>query len=330
MQCLKTNPLIADAVAMMLDEGTKRRSKRVLREELDRIGASIEFASGSYRTHFSAQAPVAEAKRMVGLLVDMLKEPIFPTPDFAVLKHRLIGESAQARENTGLLAWRRMLKRLYPREHPNYDEEPDEEMKFIKALERGDLVRFHSRLYGLGDMRVAIAGDLSQHGIGSYFQDALGTWKKIKIDENTLSTNAIVQGRQQEEFILVSDKANIDLIIGIPIGISEKHEDFYPLFVGVHAFGSAFFSRLMQEVRVKQGLTYGVYAQLGGMGDGADGYFSVRGTFAPAFYEKGKKAVIDEINRFIARGINAAELTRHKSAIAGNFSVGLGEAGFFP
>ena len=58
------------------------------------------------------------------------------------------------------------------------------------------------------------------------------------------------------------ERTQTQIFIGQP-AIAWNHPDFLPLIVATNAFGGTFTARLMNEVRVKRGLSYGASARLG-------------------------------------------------------------------
>ena len=73
--------------------------------------------------------------------------------------------------------------------------------------------------------------------------------------------------------------------------------------VATHILGGNFSARLMQTVRVKEGLTYGINSTINGFGNSNDGYWMVGGTFAPELLAKGEKATLREIKKWAEGGV---------------------------
>ena len=123
------------------------------------------------------------------------------------------------------------------------------------------------------------------------------------------------------------DKTSADLYIGQPIGIDRDHKDYYALMMAVYILGGNFSARLMQTVRDKQGLTYGIGSSISGVGYGVDGYWSTWGTFAPDVISKGLQATVEQIAHWYNSGITREELSAKKSTITGAYKVGMDTTG---
>jgi zinc protease len=93
--------------------------------------------------------------------------------------------------------------------------------------------------------------------------------------------------------------------------------------LGIYILGGNFSARLMQTVRDKQGLTYGIGSSIAGVSFGADGYWSIWGTFAPDIINKGIKATKEQINLWFNKGVTEAELSAKKTTIGGSYKVSM-------
>ena len=122
---------------------------------------------------------------------------------------------------------------------------------------------------------------------------------------------------------MVQDKTSAELYIGQSIGIDREHEDYYALMLGVYILGGNFSARLMQTVRDKQGLTYGIGSSISGVSFGADGYWSIWGTFAPDIIKKGIVATKEQVDLWFKKGVTEEELSAKKTTISGSYKVSM-------
>jgi zinc protease len=120
----------------------------------------------------------------------------------------------------------------------------------------------------------------------------------------------------------MQDKTSTDFVVGTPLMIDMFHEDYMPLIVATHILGGNFSARLMQTVRVKEGLTYGINSNITGFSNDNDGYWMVNGTFAPELLAKGEKATLREIKKWAEGGVTQFEVDTTKSTLIGSYQVG--------
>jgi len=118
-------------------------------------------------------------------------------------------------------------------------------------------------------------------------------------------------------------KASVTVLIGEPTGLKYSDHDRAALAVATEIFGGGYFSsRLLANVRVKEGLTYGIFASLQ-KDTYTDGQWAIQATFAPELLDKGLASTQRELRRFTSEGVTANELSDFKSAIIGSYKLNL-------
>lgn len=318
----QANMMIADLTAAMLDKGTKNKSKFEIADKLETVGASISFSSGQYHVRFSAKCLKADIPLVLSLLAEQLREPAFNKEDLKTLKTRLVANLKRDKEDTGKQAGGAFLRKLYPKNHPNYAYKIDNRIKMVNDIMPASLKYYHKTFYGLGNMTIVAVGDVDSEAFNSEISKSFGGWKTSPLDkkEATLTANQVKAGT---EYVTIKEKTSADIYIGLPIGIDRNHKDFYPLMVGTYILGGNFSARLMQTVRDEQGLTYGIQSWVGGVDNGNDGYWAIWATFAPQLVDKGYNAAVEQLAKWLESGITKAELTAKQSTITGSYKVGL-------
>jgi len=115
--------------------------------------------------------------------------------------------------------------------------------------------------------------------------------------------------------------AQAQILVGQP-GLRRADPDFMALLVGNHILGGGgFTSRLMQELREKRGLTYGVYSTFApGRHAGA---FTVGVQTRPDQAAQTVALVQSELRRYVADGPTETELSQAKSALVQGFALRL-------
>ena len=105
------------------------------------------------------------------------------------------------------------------------------------------------------------------------------------------------------------------MFIGQTVNINEDHSEYYSFMMGIYS-GRKFLARLMQPVRDKQGLTYGIGSGLAGCSYGVNGHWYTWGTFSPELLNEGAMATSDQIKSWYDNGVKAEEQLekRHSQA----------------
>lgn len=320
----ENNSSVADLTADMLEEGTTLHDKFTISEMLESVGASVSFSSDEYRVRFEARCLKDNVPLVIDLLAEQLRYPAMKKEDLETLKKRRVGNLKRSKENTRTMASNQFIRTIYPAGHPNYSKDIDQLIEEVNGATVNDLKSFH-KSYGLGNMLIVAVGDVDRDVLSQAIKKAFGDWQKTTL---TMPTNVwkAVNVNASIKNISMKDKTSVDMLIGLPIGIDRKHEDYFPLMLGNYILGGNFAARLMQTVRDEMGLTYGIYSSVQGVENGNDGYWGVWGTFAPELLEKGKTATLDQVNGLVA-GVNAEELEAKKETITGSYKVGMATTG---
>ena len=317
-----SNIMVSEITTAMLDQGTITKTKFEIAETLEKVGAKISFSSGQQHIRFSVKCLKDDVPTVLNLLAEQIRTPKFSAMDLKTLKVRLIGELRRAKENTGKQAGSAFLRKLYPKGHPNYSYEIDKKIDLLSNINVSDLKQFHKTNYGLGNMLIVAVGDINSESINTQVEKVFSGWQHSPLKQEVTQLKAF-DAQTSIEHISMEEKTSADLQIGLPIGIDRNHKDFYSLLVGTYILGGNFSARLMQTVRDEQGLTYGIQAWLGGIEHGNDGYWTIWATFAPQLVEQGQTAIMEQVTKWVTKGVSQAELDAKKSTITGTFKVGL-------
>ena len=318
----QANMMIADLTASMLDKGTINKSKFEISDKLETVSASISFSSGQQNVRFNAKCLKGDVPLVLGLLAEQLREPAFNKEDLKTLKTRLVGNLKRDKENTQKQAGGAFLRKLYPKDHPNFSYKIDDRIKMVNYIDSASLKNFHKTYYGLGNMTIVAVGDVNGEEFSAEISKVFNGWKTSPLEkkESSFTANQI---SAESEYVTIRDKTSADIYIGLPIGIDRNHDDYYPLMFGTYILGGNFSARLMQTVRDEQGLTYNIQSWVGGVDNGNDGYWLIGGSFAPTMVDKGRDAAIEQLNKWLVGGVTQAEVDAKKSTITGSYKVGL-------
>jgi zinc protease len=322
IHCTSTNSKTAALVTSMLDKGTEKKDKYEISETLESVGAELSFSSTRYHTHFTGFCLKNNLDTVVSLLSEQLMTPSFSSSELSTLQSRICGNLERDKENTKKLAMIHFLRTLFPSNHPNYRETVEESIDLVNKITKEDLFAFHKQQYGLGSIKIAATGDLNPEDFNGRMLEAIRGWNNKKIEIPKLVKKAR-EPKEGNETIMVQDKTSADLYIGQSIGIDREHEDYYALMLGVYILGGNFSARLMQTVRDKQGLTYGIGSSISGVSFGADGYWSIWGTFAPDIIKKGIVATKEQVDLWFKKGVTEEELSAKKTTISGSYKVSM-------
>lgn len=314
--------VISGLAATLLDAGTKRRAKDVIRNELAARGMSLSFSAGGDRVNFSAQCFPEDVSRLLATIVECLGEASFPEAEVATAKAVVLAELEEEKSDTRARAERALAALLYDPAHPQYARSLEEVRADVERVTRADLQAFRKRL-GRAGLLVIVAGDVGAEVTHRSVEKAFSKLEPGELAPPVKPLNTKV-AQSSETAVPINDKANIDLRLGVSIPITLLDPQYRPLYVLTQMLGSGTFdSHLMKTIRDRDGLTYGIWAQLTGFAYDTDGYFRLGATFSPLLYEQAVVTVRKELKEFFTRGLTEKSLKSTKERLAGSYQVSL-------
>ncbi|HEY4506119.1 MAG TPA: pitrilysin family protein [Candidatus Paceibacterota bacterium] len=314
------NWMLPEIVAEMLDQGTKKREKTELHNLLEDRGISIDWSVSRFFLHFSARCLSEDLGLTIELIAEMLRFPTFPTSELEVIKNRMIGDAKERNTDTRVRATEALARAMFNPDHPNYSINSEEQIALIEKTTVEDLTSFHKKL-GTDNFNIVVAGDLQEATTLVIVQKNFAGLSKTEFKITNGEKSKIPT--QKEVRIEMPDKTSTDVAVGMTLPFGDKGDEFYPFLLANAILGGGFTARLIQEVRDKQGLTYGVYSQLSGTGNDTPGYWYASATFAPELLERGVQALRKEMIRFIKAGVTQKELNEKKQTLIGGYKVAL-------
>ncbi len=315
-----TNLAIPTLTGEMLEMGTTKHDKFAITQMLDEIGAKINFSVSGVMMDFSGKCLRKNLPTVIGLLAEQLRFPAFPEEEFAKLKKQLAGDLQRSLESTSYRASQAFSEAIFPVGHPNYTPPTKEFLAAIESAKLEEVRIFHASYYGPVQATMVVVGDFDLEALKRDLAQAFEGWGGgTPARPFPKATNG---PQHREETIQMADKPNVTFVMGQSSGMRYKDPDSLALRVATSVFGSGFTGRLMANVRDKEGLTYGIGAN---MSDDAftEGAWQIRANFAPELLEKGIASTNRQLDSWYKDGITAAELDRAKSNLIGTFKVGL-------
>lgn len=320
----ENNSMVSSLVAEMLDQGTTKRDKFVISEELESMGAQVSFFSGTINTQFFARFLKQDLDKVVAIIAEQLREPAFNADELEKLKKRMAGGLQRQLENTGAMAGGELSRIVYPNGHPNYSVTVEQQLEDLEKLSVDDLKAFHKKYFGPKSMVVVGTGDVDAKAVQKAIGDAFKGWKGGTTFKNTAPKAPA--STKTEKDVYMADKTSVSVNFAIPVGIDSNHPDYNALYLGTYVLGGNFSARLMSTVRDQEGLTYGINSFVTGA-TLTDGHWQVTATFAPDLLDKGIESTMTQLEKWVKNGITAEELEAKKQTVNGSYQVQLATSG---
>ncbi len=306
-------PGLASFAASLIDEGAGNMDTRAFHETL--ADKAIQFSASVDRDSLviSVTSLKENMPQAMKLLQTALLHPRFDSEAVNRIRTQILQSIQQGDSRPPTVARRAFVKAFF-NGHP-YGHDSDGDPASVASITPDDLRGFARSHWVRGGLKVSIAGDISPAEATKLVGD---TFKPVP-DVRPASPPAIRRLGAPGTHVIAMDVPQPTVIFGLP-GIMRADPDFIPGYVANYILGGGgFSSHLMDEVRVKRGLTYGISTQvsaynraaimLGSVATRAD---AVRHTIT---------VVHDTLADFARTGATQAELDDAKTFLTGSFPL---------
>ncbi len=302
---------LANLTTSLLDEGTVTRTSRQFAEQIDFVGGSLEAHAAEDFTSASARVLKKDADLGFALLADMLQHPAFHKQEFERVRTQILGEIVSDDDDPGnvaMKAFHQLIFHGHPYSWPAHGSEDT-----LNKITVADIQQFHAREYLPNQTILVIVGDLTQEQATTLVQNHFGSWKKGPSSPYVIKKPAQIERKMVQ--LIEKDLTQSTIVMG-HTGISRTNPDYYAVTVMNYILGAGgFSSRLMDSIRDKQGLAYGIMS-----------HFDTR--LMPGAFFINLQTRTDVTNQAIAsvltevKGIRDAPVTDQELSEAKSFIIG--------
>lgn len=311
---------LSSFVAETLDRGTANRTALDQAEALESIGASLRFDGGPETVTFSGNSLAEDIGTVLGVLADALRNPAFTPDQIEKARDEQVIRVKVAEEDTGFVASRVANEILFPPGHP-FHHSPIGTEASIVAITRDDLASFHGAHYGPNTVVLVLVGDIDPKTTIELVTQSFGDWRELESPAPFAVPRIAPPDRIERRIVRMEGKSQVDVVYALP-GLSRTDPDYYAAMIMNYILGGgSLSSRLMDNLRDKQGLVYGVYSNLNA-GIGA-GPIEIRAGTNPANADRTAEEIWNQVETMHEGGPTPTELAEAKSYLTGVFPVRL-------
>ncbi len=297
----------------LLEEGSGDLDARGFARATEALATSFSFSSDSEQVSISARFLTENFDASVALLRDAIQNPRFEDADIERVRAQVISGLAFAAKDPNDIASKTFASMAYGA-HP-YGTVAAGTPESVGALTRDDMVEAHRNVLVRDRVLVGAVGDITPEQLGTLLDLLLGD-----LPESGPMLPPKVQPQIEGGITVVDfDTPQSVALFGQP-GISISDDDYFAaVLLNQILGGGSFESRLMQEVRVARGLTYGVYSYLHSR-DLADAYMgsvsSANDRIAEAI-----SVIKDQWRLAAENGVTEEELGNAKTFLTGAYPL---------
>lgn len=314
---------LASFTAAMLDEGAGTRTALELADAIEQLGISISTGSSWDASTVGLFTPVSKLDDALPLLADVALRPTFATTEVERLRKERLTTLLQQRDNASSLAVQGFARIVYGPRH-RYGTGAIGSSVSNGEMTAEEIRGFHAAYFRPANAHLLVVGDVEAATLLPKLEKAFGEWSNA----GPASTAPIVPTATQHaaKTIYLIDRpgaAQSQIRVGW-IGVPRSTPDYHVLEVMNTVLGGSFTSRLNQNLRERNGYSYG-----------ASSVFDMRVAAGPFYASSGvqtdktAEALREFFNELTAirQPVPAAELERAKNYLALGFPAGFETTG---
>lgn len=256
---------VGQLTGRLMDKGTKTKTNREMTEAFELLGSTPGVSVGPDQAGISLTLLPRNIKPALQLVREMLTEPRFEPEEFERQKTQMIAGLKRGPDSPGYLAARAYNKLLYG-DKSRFGHPADGTMAAMAKLTLEDTRRFFDFVTNPGRTKIFIVGEMSLEDAANLAESTLGEWKtrpelaEMKSDRPGESTSA-----EAGVVYLVDKPGAVQSVIRVGRRWNSRTDaaTYLPGQVGNYTLGGDFLSRLNQNLRERNGYSYGAGSAFG-------------------------------------------------------------------
>ena len=301
---------VSAMTAALLGKGSATIDKDSFNEEVDFMGATINFGSQSA----SASSLSRYFGRVLELMADAALHPNFTQEEFDKEKDILL-DGIKSGEKSVTTAARRVENLLaYGKDHP-YGEYVSKES--VERVKLADVDAFYKRYFLPNNAYLVIVGDVDAGDLKKQVKKLFGKWKKKNLSTDPIPDVTNVS-TTQIDFVNMPNAVQTEVTVQNTVSLRKKDADYFPLLIANGILGGGGEARLFLNLREDKGYTYGSYSSMGNNKYTAS-RFRASASVRNAVVDSAVVELLYEIDRMKKEVVSDEELNRAKAKYVGSF-----------
>jgi len=302
---------ITNLTAKMLNEGTKKDGAIQFARDLENNAISIDTSTGFETFVIEISCLKSEYQLALQYLNKLFQNPNLTKNTLSKIKTLEISKLQQKENDFDYIASKNLKKIQYKNTPLEYTSKG--EIKHIKKISLQDIEKKLSEILNLDNLIIVVGGDIQ---FKNFKNDISNTLKLIKPQGKTKFDKILFSNKVQNKVILKETQQSY-IYFSSPFNINFDSKESYKAKVASFILGgSGFGSRLMEEIRVKNGLAYSAYGNI--TNNKSHSHFTGYLQTKLDNTKKAKKMVKKIVNEFVKNGVTKKELQAAKNFLMGS------------
>ncbi len=288
----------------MLFKGTKKRTTRQIKEEIEGVGGMLNAFTGEESTCYFAKLLARHVPVALDVLSDMVIDATLDAKELEKERTVILEEIKMYRDLPAHHVHDLMSELLWPNQPLGRSIAGTD--KTVTGLTRSEIVNYKKLHYHPKNILVSVSGPVNAEEVIAQIEGIFSY--KSNLPESSFEA-AVSKQLKPKTHIYEKKTEQTHLVIGFH-GLSRFHPDRYKLGLMNVILGANMSSRLFEEVREKRGLAYEIKS--------GSSFYHDTGAFSISAGVETKKApmaiqvILKELKKISKERVKAGELRRAK------------------
>ncbi|MCS7298737.1 MAG: pitrilysin family protein [Spirochaetia bacterium] len=313
----ENKPGLAYLTAQSLVFKNKKYKMLEIPQIIESLGGSITTSAGHDISTITVKALYEDTETVLLKVLDILNGFEVDNEVLNILKPNIISEIKVKDDDAWDFTRKTFLKEIYG-DHP-YGREPEGDERGILSITPDDIMTFFRNLYTPDNAVLVVVGKMNTNNLKKFIEEHFSKWTGKK---KPMSAPEIRTKKDKKEVRINKNLKQSTIRLGhLSTNIKDKNSMELKILNFILG-GGGFGSRLMERIREKEGLAYGVFSNFY-IERTLNGYFFVGTQTENKNVSRTIDIITNEIKKIIEEGITDKELEDTKNFSKGSLLLGM-------
>ena len=299
----------------MLFKGTKKRTTRQIKEDIEGVGGMLNAFTGEEATCYFAKLLVRHFPKAIDVLSDMTNHATLEAAEIAKERTVILEEIKMYRDLPSHHVYDLMGELLWPGQP--LGRPVSGTIETVSGLTRTELTGYKKKFYHPKNIIVTVSGPVNHEKTVEQVRESFPEKSRLPVSKFAKAFSG--QSGPRTHFV-EKQTEQTHFVIGMR-SFSRFHPDRYKLGLLNIILGANMSSRLFEEVREKRGLAYEIKSGVGFYHD--TGSVSISAGVEAGKAPEAVRVILHELEKLRRKGINEGELRRAKDYFMSQLYMGI-------
>ncbi|OQA57415.1 MAG: Protease 3 precursor [Candidatus Omnitrophica bacterium ADurb.Bin277] len=311
----KKNSGVSHFLEHMLFKGTKRRTTRQIKEEIEGVGGILNAFTGEEVTCYFSKLLKEYYPQALDVLSDMVLNATIPADEFCREKPVILEEIKMYRDLPSHHVHDLMAELLWPEQPLGWPLAGSPES--VAGLSRSDLAVYMKQHYQNANILIAVSGNIPHSEV---VERVHSIYRGRAAQKSSVFQKAVSRQSKPRTNFYEKKTEQTHLVIGFH-ALPRMHADRYKLGLLHIILGANMSSRLFDKIREKRGLAYEIKSGILTYAD--TGAFTVSAGVETVQTAKAVEVIMGELTRITRQPVKPGELRRAKDYFMSQVYLGV-------